>query len=184
MSTLSKPLFAGARQSRLVIFAGAGISMAPPTNLPSWRDFNRIVIRALAEVSAPIVTENLANSAAELILARHAREKLPPEYQAQVLAEFLHESYFDVIRYLDSDRPNATHLAIAWLARLGYVRAILTTNFDRVFETAFAVLGVPLERHYQPEHFHILANDLRRFEAPKALVSCSSCTGRLTTRPR
>src|SRR6266480_6628481 len=77
-------LLAAARDSRLVIFAGAGISIAAPTNLPSWRDVNRIVIRSLAASAASAVGEPLAARAADLILARHQQEKLPPEYQAQV----------------------------------------------------------------------------------------------------
>ena len=115
--------------------------MAAPTNLPSWRDVNRIVVRSLAASATSAVGEPLAAKAADLILARHQQEKLPPEYQAQVLAEFLHERYFEVLRHLDSDHPNPTHLAIAWLARLGCVRAVITTNFDRVLEAAFAAVG-------------------------------------------
>src|SRR5262245_58992970 len=139
-------LLAAARVSRLVIFAGAGISMAAPTNLPSWRDVNRIVVRSLVASGTSAVGEPLAAKAADLILARHEQEKLPPEYQAQVLAESLHDRYFEVLRHLDSDRPNPTHLAIAWLARLGCVRAVITTNFDRVLEAAFVVTGTSLDR--------------------------------------
>lgn len=157
-------LLAAAQQSRLVIFVGAGASMGAPTNLPSWRDVNRIVVRSLTTTAASVVGDALAANAAELILARHEKEKLPPEYQAQLLAEFLHDRYFEILRYIDSDRPNATHLAIAWLARLGCVRAVITTNFDRVLESAFAVVGVPLDRHFQPEHFRDLAADLGRLE--------------------
>lgn len=157
-------LLAAAQNSRLAVFVGAGVSMGPPTNLPSWRDVNRIVVRALASVAAPVVGERSAAKAAELILARHEVEKLPPEYQAQVLAEFLHKRYFEVLRHLDSDRPNITHLAIAWLARLGCIRAMITTNFDRVLESAFTAVDAPLERHFQPEHFRTLANDLGRFD--------------------
>jgi tetratricopeptide (TPR) repeat protein len=157
-------LLAAARDSRLVIFAGAGISMGAPTNLPSWRDVNRIVVRSLAASATSAVGEPLATKAADLILARHEQEKLPPEYQAQVLAEFLHDRYFEVLRHLDSDRPNPTHLAIAWLARLGYVRAVITTNFDRVLEAAFAVTGTSLHRCFQPEDFQALASDLTRFD--------------------
>ena len=80
-------LLAAARDSRLVIFAGAGISMGPPTNLPSWGAVNRIVVRSLAASAALAVGEPLAAKAADLILARHEQKKLPPEYQAQVLAE-------------------------------------------------------------------------------------------------
>ena len=157
-------LLAAARESRLVIFAGAGVSVGAPTNLPSWSDVNRLVVRSLASAAAPAVSEPLATKAAELILARHEQEKLPPEYQAQVLAEFLHGRYFEVLRHLDSDRPNPTHLAIAWLARLGCVRAIITTNFDRVIEAAFAAVGAPLEPCFQPVHFVALANNLARLD--------------------
>ena len=115
--------------------------MGAPTNLPSWSEVNRIVVRSLAASAASAVGEPLAARAADMILARHEQEKLPPEYQAQVLAEFLHDRYFEVLRHLDSDHPNPTHLAIAWLARLGCVRAVITTNFDRVLEAAFAATG-------------------------------------------
>ena len=157
-------LLAAARDSRLVIFAGAGISMGAPTNLPSWRDVNRIVVRSLAASAASAVGEPLAARAADMILARHEQKKLPPEYQAQVLAEFLHDRYFEVLRHLDSDHPNPTHLAIAWLARLGYVRAVITTNFDRVLEAAFAATGTSLHRCFQPEDFRALASDLTRLD--------------------
>ena len=138
--------------------------MAAPTNLPSWRDVNRIVVRSLAASAASAVGEPLAAKAADLILARHEQKKLPPEYQAQVLAEFLHDRYFEVLRHLDSAHPNPTHLAIAWLARLGYVRAVITTNFDRVLEAAFAATGTSLHRCFQPEDFRALANDLTRLD--------------------
>ena len=157
-------LLAAARDSRLVIFAGAGISIGAPTNLPSWRDVNRIVVRSLAASATSAVGEPLAAKAADMILARHEQEKLPPEYQAQVLAEFLHDRYFEVLRHLDSDRPNPTHLAIAWLARLGCVRAVITTNFDRVLEGAFAAVGTSLNRCFQPEDFRALASDLTRLD--------------------
>ena len=53
--------------------------MAAPTNLPSWRDVNRIVVRSLAASAASAVGEPLAARAADLILARHEQKKLPPE---------------------------------------------------------------------------------------------------------
>ena len=49
------------------------------------------------------------------------------EYQAQVLADLLGQNYFQVLRHLDSDRPNAVHLTIAALARQGSVKAVITT---------------------------------------------------------
>ena len=138
--------------------------MGAPTNLPSWGEVNRIVVRSLAASAASAVGEPLAAKAADMILARHKQEKLPPEYQAQVLAEFLHDRYFEVLRHLDSDHPNPTHLAIAWLARLGCVRAVITTNFDRVLEAAFTAVGTSFHRCFQAEDFRALASDLSRLD--------------------
>ena len=72
-----------------------------------------------------------------------------------------------MLRHIDSDRPNATHLAIAWLARLGCVRTVITTNFDRALEAAFAAVDVRLDRHFQPEHFRDLARDLKQLDKRK-----------------
>jgi tetratricopeptide (TPR) repeat protein len=163
VNDLSQAL-AAAQAGRLVVFVGAGVSMGSPTDLPSWRDVNRLVVGALASGAEPVVGKSLAAQGEQLILARHEREKLPPEYQAQVLAEFLYSRYFRVLRHLDSDRPNASHLAIAALARLGCVRAVVTTNFDRALEAAFAALEVPLEKHFEPQQFRDLAADLARFD--------------------
>ena len=81
-------LLAAARDSRLVIFAGAGISMGAPTNLPSWRDVNRVVVRSLAASAASAVGEPLAAKAADMILARHEQEKLPPEIRRKCSQSF------------------------------------------------------------------------------------------------
>jgi hypothetical protein len=48
-----KNLLAAARESRLVISAGTGVSIGAPTNLPSWSDVNRLVVRSLASAAAP-----------------------------------------------------------------------------------------------------------------------------------
>jgi hypothetical protein len=41
-------LVAAAKSGRLVVFAGAGISVEPPTALPSWWDLNAAAVRAIA----------------------------------------------------------------------------------------------------------------------------------------
>src|SRR5690348_6405682 len=87
-------LLVAAKESRLVFFVGAGVSMGAPTNLPSWDDANRIVVRALAASASRAIGDELARRASEIVLARHEQRKLPPLYQAEVLAEFLHERYF------------------------------------------------------------------------------------------
>jgi hypothetical protein len=129
----------------LVVFAGAGVSTLPPSSLPTCTNVNRILVNSLAEQSVTLIGRNMANEAADLILRRHERDKLPPEYQAEMLVEVLGPAYFEVLRHLDSCRPNEAHLIIAALAKLGCVRAVITTNFDQLFETAFQVAGTPFD---------------------------------------
>lgn len=54
---LPDALMEAVSNKRLVIVAGAGISMLPPSSLPDWRQFNEILLdeakaRALAAVPA------------------------------------------------------------------------------------------------------------------------------------
>jgi hypothetical protein len=57
------PLADAARDHRLVILAGAGISMLPPTSLPNWWAFNEAVLRALAGRMAEATNLQFSRSA-------------------------------------------------------------------------------------------------------------------------
>lgn len=47
--------------------------------------------------------------------------------------------------------PTKTHKCIAQLAKGGYVKVIITTNFDRLFETALNDIGVPYQTVYHAD---------------------------------
>lgn len=145
------------KDGRLVVFVGAGVSMLPPTCLPSWWDVNRAVVTALVEQVSRIFPTNAARSLGETVTARQKAGRLPPEYQAEIIAGRLPRGYFDVLRCLDSDQPNAAHDHLVALARTGRLRAIVTTNFDRVIESAFQQAAVPLVVCARPDAFAQLA---------------------------
>ncbi len=162
-----------ARDGRLVVFVGAGVSVAPPTCLPSWWEVNQAVVEALARQVEPDVGREAANGFAHIVSERQRADRFPPEYQAEVIVGRLRHRYFEVLRCLDGDEPNASHLALATLARAGCVRAILTTNFDRVLEAAFQTVNTPLDVRYRPEQMRALADDpalLERADAPCQLL--------------
>lgn len=48
-------------------------------------------------------------------------------------------------------QPTAAHVAIAELAKLGWIKVILTTNFDRLTENALTTAGVPHQVIDRPE---------------------------------
>ena len=58
----------------------------------------------------------------------------------QLLREYFEPT--DEEREADEKAPTAAHRAIAKLAAQGFVRVIITTNFDRLFETALNDVGV------------------------------------------
>ena len=89
-----------AEHGRLVVFAGAGISMIPPTCLPSWWEVNEVVLRALASRVGELTGEEQARVLASHVVERMRRRKLPPEFQAEPIAQRLKKSYFEVLQRL------------------------------------------------------------------------------------
>jgi tetratricopeptide (TPR) repeat protein len=159
----SPRLLAAAREKRLVVFAGAGISMAPPTALPSWWDLSGSVVRSIAARAANVVADSA--SLAELVVDRQNSDRFPPDYVAEKIVHSIGAAYFEVLRCIDSDRPNANHLALAELAAAGRLRVMITTNFDRTIEAACAARGVPLDVRADPQAAGDLLARWKEFES-------------------
>ena len=109
---------------RLAMLAGAGLSMAPPSNLPSaWI---------------------LAKNAKAEYDARYGRTRSPLPTNIEEQAEFFFqrdELATVYIRSLINDHvfsgnPNAGHSAIADLLLSGALRMAITTNVDSIIEIA------------------------------------------------
>jgi tetratricopeptide (TPR) repeat protein len=146
----------------LVIFCGAGISMVEPTCLPSWWELNEHVVLALSHQIELFCGVEQAADLARQINERRDNQRFPPEFQAEIISKHYGSDYFKVLQCLDGKEPNAVHLAIATLAKSGYVRAIVTSNFDRLLEIAFSKLGIPLKVYFHPEHFDNLAKQYQQ----------------------
>jgi tetratricopeptide (TPR) repeat protein len=153
----------------VVIFCGAGVSMVAPTYLPSWWQMNAEVVQALVRQIEPLCGAERAANWAKQINARREAQRFPPEFQAEIIAKHYGPDYFKVLQCLDGDEPNEVHFAIAALARSGHVRAVVTSNFDRLLELAFAKSGVPLDVSFHAAHFERLAGELA---TPAALSRC------------
>ncbi|MDM0086949.1 MULTISPECIES: DUF4020 domain-containing protein [unclassified Variovorax] len=105
------------RDDNLVVFAGAGVSMGPPSNLASfWKLANDI---ALGTGLAPTESEPLDRFLGTL---QH-RKVAVHERAAQSLSPV-------------GSAPNALHWSLLRLFRTAERVRVVTTNFDRHFETA------------------------------------------------
>lgn len=113
---LPQALVAAQREGRLVIFAGAGVSIGPPANLPSFKD--------LAVQIAGGALDRRPTEPFDAYLGRI--EQLGINVQARA------RQFIDV----ETSRPRPLHHALISLFRDESAVRVVTTNFDRHFTTA------------------------------------------------
>jgi hypothetical protein len=156
------PLVAHARSERLVILAGAGVSMDAPSSLPGWKDLNSMILSA---VTGRVRSYSDDNEEVDLlfqslIARRDEHGTFAPDYQAQIMEEQCGLIYFRSLQSLDIDQYNFSHSAIATLARAGHIAAVVTTNFDQLLEKAFAQLSMPIGVYATTQEYAALAKKL------------------------
>jgi len=130
-----------------VAFVGAGASAIPPSRLPTWKGFNDLLLECLCE-RLDEYTRNRQPTAQMLEAFRARRDQtrfLSPDFQAQLMEEEVGVDYFAVWQSLDTDAYGPVHAGLAELAANGRLTAIITTNFDRLIETALRGRGVKVE---------------------------------------
>lgn len=132
----------------VVVLAGAGVSMGPPACVPSWWDFNRQILETLKSIALsdhePENTGLVLPDPLRKTIAQLSLESLELTDFSQIVSDaFAGPSWFELLDVLESDKPNEAHQLVARLAVGGKLRAILTTNFDTLFERALTEAGLP-----------------------------------------
>ena len=118
--------------------------MLAPTSLPSWWAFNEAVLQALAGRLAEATNQQFSEARLAVLLSRRERHKsFTPDFMAQLMEEEAGTAYFRVLEVLDTEEINENHNLVAALAGAGVVRAVVTTNFDRLLERALDAAAVP-----------------------------------------
>jgi hypothetical protein len=138
------------------VLVGSGVSRS--AQIPTGWEITLDFVRKLAEVAG----ETCSTDPAHWYRERYGKEpdysdlldalaKTPAERQ-QLLRAYLEPS--EVERTDGLKAPTAAHRAIASLAAKGYIRIIITTNFDRLMETALADVGVVPTVLSSPDQVH------------------------------
>ncbi len=123
-------LLAAIDARRLVIFSGAGLSMAEPSLLPSAREMAREAARRHAAKTGEILDESIREDIEAQARLFHASKRL----QTYFLPNLIDWTGF-------AGEPNAGHYAVADLL-LSHALAInVTTNVDVLVEKAAGALG-------------------------------------------
>jgi len=167
-----------ARKGEVVVLAGAGLSAAHPSALPGWKPLNAAILRALCsrlEAALQWPSTRLTQWVS-LIDAERGADRFPPDYQAQVIEEMCGERYFHALQALDVDVPNQGHEGISALAATGALKAVLTTNFDRLIEQALERRGVDCAAVYDAEGFAAMSERLRAGKrGPLPVIKIHGC---------
>ena len=126
------------------VLVGSGLSRA--ARIPTGWEITLDLLRKLAELHE----ENADPDPEEWYRTRFKQEAnystlldsltKTPEERQQLLRGYMEPNQSE--REDGDKQPTAAHRAIAALAARGYIRVILTTNFDRLLETALADEGV------------------------------------------
>jgi tetratricopeptide (TPR) repeat protein len=151
----------------LVVLAGAGVSMGAPSSLPGWTDINDAFLDNLGLLLAMHTDGEVGYDVAQFVHERReAAAVVQPDLQAQLAEESLSERYFGLFEPLDIETWNDGHAAIAAIAASGLLRAVVTTNFDRLIELAIDAAGARASVYCGPEEFERLAAELEAGDAP------------------
>jgi hypothetical protein len=121
-------------ENRLVVFTGAGVSMAPPTCLPSFEG----LLDQIVTISGTSLSR---------------RDNEPPDrYLGRLKQSGVNTHYIAWNIFNDpSIRANELHRNLLRLFRKGQRCRIITTNYDRNFSTAAGVLfGPEIPVHFAP----------------------------------
>ncbi len=170
----------------VVIFAGAGCSMAPPSSLPNWKELNDAILDTLWDRLEPYgLKMGFREKIITAIKNKRDEDSFPPDYQAQLMVERAGIKYFELLSAVDSDSYNAVQYYSAVLAKAGMLRALVTTNFDKNFERAFSETGVSYQSFFDEEGFNsIIFGNKKNGTIPiiKIHGCCSSPNSMVDTR--
>ncbi len=122
-----------AKVGKIVVVAGAGISKDSPANLPSWWDYNIILLECIGQMGSKALgsNQNLLNM--EIVKRRISVTSVSEFFVDRIAGKH----YYPLLSMLDGAQPNMHHFMLAQLFDLGIIHAIVTTNFDTLIEKAF-----------------------------------------------
>lgn len=131
---LPEELIDAQRRGRLVLFVGAGASIAPPSDLP---DFRTLAAEIAADGNVPASEEQLEQT--DVFLGT-LKDQHNIDVHTRVAARI----------GISTSRPNSLHRAILALATAGSPPRIVTTNYDLHLSTVASDNGLALSEYVAP----------------------------------
>ena len=132
------------QNGKLAIFCGAGISFHPPANLPGARVLRKEILKhLLAGETLPeeprILLEEGVIPSNGLARSGEGHTDTPRYFPFEVFIQNINKivPILDVlVEIYKKGKPNKNHVLLVELMKRGYIREIMTTNFDMKLEEA------------------------------------------------
>lgn len=123
----------------LIIFAGAGISVLPPTCAPTW---NKLKIICLTSMLQKLIDKNWPITPYLLSIKDKILDlNMRPETFFYYLSLYLGTEFSrHIIAPINNSMPNKNHYLIAYLFKERFIRSLVTTNFDTYIEKAIEAI--------------------------------------------
>ncbi len=121
-------------------FLGAGISFFSPSDFPSGIELKTMVFDAICSKDEKLWDTVLKRYHNGSEFASRV-DRLSPERVFGRLYEVVGDSLLEVFSAFRDSEPNQIRWIIAYCVRLGWFRAIFTTNFDQLLESALTSTG-------------------------------------------
>jgi tetratricopeptide (TPR) repeat protein len=130
------------QERKLAVLCGAGISINPPSNLPSAIAIRKEIIRKLVKDY-----DNLNKTTRKKLEGRSVDEKNKKNKCHPQQSDFPFEAFIQIVdkhasilsrllKIFNTGQPNKNHILLANLIKNGYIRELMTTNFDSKIEEA------------------------------------------------
>jgi len=122
------------QERKLAVLCGAGISINPPSNLPSAMAIRKAIIEKL------VAYDRLDNNIRIRLVDKKNKchlQQLQYPFEAFIQTVDTHAPILSrLLKIFNSGEPNKNHILLANLIKNGFVRELMTTNFDSKIEDA------------------------------------------------
>lgn len=117
----------------VVVFAGAGLSVPSPCSCPTWEGLKREI---LAKFMDKLLKENwpIRNYLLGVKDSLLQMKMRPETFFWALTSDVGFSTANDIVGGIDLSTPNSNHYAINSLTRAGFIKGIITTNFDTYIE--------------------------------------------------
>ncbi len=134
-----------------VIFCGSGISLDPPALAPRWDILRDYSIQAITSIANELLTyiDILTKTR---IFPGDSQKGLIPEVVFSKIYDSCN-TFFRSFKSLEAGSPNNNHIYLAKLAKSGYLKYIVTTNFDTFIESALSINNIKYNVYRDEKEF-------------------------------